>query len=51
MGYLVIYRKTCLKGEQAKRLKSHERRPEFDRLDGQWALWSIALMVNRLYGR
>ena len=25
--------------KQAERLKSRERRPEVDRLDGQWAQW------------
>ena len=32
--------------KQAKRLKSCERRPEVDRLDGQWTQWSIGLMVE-----
>ena len=34
--------------QQAERLKSRERRPEVDWLDGQWAQWSTGLMVNRL---
>ena len=34
--------------QQAKRLKSRKRRPEVDRLDGQWAQWLLGLMVNRL---
>ena len=37
--------------KQAERLKSRERRPAVDRLDGQWAPWSIGLMVIRLDGR
>ena len=36
--------------KQAKRLKSHKIRPEVNRLDGQWACWSIGLMVDRLDG-
>ena len=36
--------------QQAKRLKSCERRSEI-RLDGQWARWSIGLMVDWLDGR
>ena len=36
--------------KQAKRLKTCERRPEVDRLDGQWACWLIGLMVDRLDG-
>ena len=34
-----------------KILKSRKRRPEVDRLDGQWARWSIGLMVYRLNGQ
>ena len=37
--------------QQAKRPKSRERRPEVDRLDGQWIRWSIGSMVNRHDGR
>ena len=37
--------------KQAERLKSRERRAKVNRLDGQWAQWSIGLMVDRLYGR
>ena len=40
-----------LSKKQAKRLKSLERRPEVDRLDGQLARWSIGPMVNRLDGQ
>ena len=40
-----------IRREQVERLKSHERRAKVDRLDGQWARWSIGLMVNRLDGR
>ena len=36
--------------KQAERLKSCERRPEVNRLDGQWAQWSIGLMFNGLNG-
>ena len=43
-------RKTGIK-EKAKRLKSRKRIPEVDRLDGQWAQWSIVLMVNRHDGQ
>ena len=34
--------------KQAERIKSLERRPEHDRLDGQWAKWLIGLTVDRL---
>ena len=34
--------------EQAERFKCREGRPKVNRLDGQWALWLIGLMVNRL---
>ena len=43
--------------KQAERLKSRERRTKVDRLDGQWARWSIGsldrigLMVDRLNGQ
>ena len=40
-----------LKLKQAKRLKSRERRPEVNRLNGQWARWSIGLMFHRLDGQ
>ena len=36
---------------QAERLKSRERRPGVNRLDGQWAQWLIGLMVDWLDGR
>ena len=42
-------RKTGIK-EKAKRLKSRKRIPEVDRLDGQWAQWSIGPMVDGLNG-
>ena len=35
--------------KQAERLKSRERRPEVNRVDGQWA-W-IGFLVNRLHGQ
>jgi len=44
------FQSKVLQGKQAKRLKSHERRPEVDRLDGKWALWSMGMMVHRLDG-
>ena len=34
--------------QQAKRLKSRERRLEVDRLNGQWAQLSMGLTVDRL---
>ena len=37
--------------KQAERLKSREKRPETDKLDGQWPQWSIGLMGNRLDGQ
>ena len=37
--------------KQGKRLKSRERRPEVDRLDGQWAQWSMGSMANRFDGQ
>ena len=36
--------------KQAERLKSRERRPEVDRLNGQWARWLMGSMVDRLNG-
>ena len=36
--------------QQAEKLKSRERRPEVERLDGQYARWSLDLMVDRLDG-
>ena len=39
------------KEKHAERLKSRERRPEVNRLDGQWAQWSIGSMVDRLNGQ
>ena len=37
----LLNNKICLTREQAEKLKSHERRPEVNRLDGQWARWSL----------
>ena len=37
--------------EQTERFKSREGRPKVNRLDGQWAQWSMGLMVDRLDGR
>ena len=36
--------------KQAERLKSREKRPETDKLDGQWARWSKGLMIDGLIG-
>ena len=41
---------TKIQNKQAERLKNCKRRPEVNRLDGQWAQWLIGLMVDRLNG-
>ena len=48
---LILVNSMTLICQQAERLKSRERRPEINRLDGQWAQWSIGLMVDRVEGR
>ena len=34
--------------KEPERLKSRKRRPEVNRLDGQWARWLLGLMFDRL---
>ena len=48
MCYKVTQLLVPFHAKQAERLKSCERRPELNRLDGQWAQWSIGSMVYRL---